>query len=141
MKPQGPQGSCGFNEVWSYGPEVEPILSRFVRLRNDFLLDYILRLAANVSQEGVPTMRPLWWEFPEDTGSWDPACEDQYMFGPEFLVAPVTKQGATDWSVYFPGGPGVSWEEVPEAGGEPGKRYTGGHRETVPAPLHKLPLF
>ena len=37
MKPQGPQGSCGPNEVWSYGETIEPILSTIVRFRNDVL--------------------------------------------------------------------------------------------------------
>ena len=37
MKPQGPQGSCGPNEVWSYGASIEPILSSIVRFRNDVL--------------------------------------------------------------------------------------------------------
>jgi hypothetical protein len=37
MSPQGPQGSCGPNEVWSYGEKIEPLLSDIVRFRNDVL--------------------------------------------------------------------------------------------------------
>ena len=37
MTPQGPQGSCGPNEVWSYGETIEPILSAIVQFRNDVL--------------------------------------------------------------------------------------------------------
>ena len=69
MAPQGPQGSCGPNEVWSYGESVEPLLTAIIRFRNDVLAPYILELGQNVSRlsSGVPTVRSLWWEFPDDT--------------------------------------------------------------------------
>ena len=94
------QSSCGYNEVWSYGPEVQSILSRYVVERATRLLPYIRELAANVSAHGVPTMRPLAYEFPADEGAVD--INDQYMLGPALLVAPVTTQNATGRSVYFP---------------------------------------
>ena len=50
-------------------------------------------------------MRPLWWEFPADTGSYD--VDDQYLLGPELLVAPVTTQNATT-PRYFPAG--AKWQ-------------------------------
>ena len=91
MRPQGPQGSCGPNEVWSYGESVEPLLASIVRFRNDVLAPYVLALGRNVSTHGAPTVRPLWWEFPGDaTAAGDPRCEDQFMLGPKFLAAPVT---------------------------------------------------
>lgn len=114
MKPQGPQGSCGFNEVWSYGPAVEPVLTALVRFRNDVLAPYILALGRNVSLHGVPTMRPLWYDFPRDDAATDPACDDQFMLGPLYMAAPVTTHGASSRSVYFPGDASVGWEEVAE---------------------------
>ena len=141
MKPQGPQGSCGANEVWSYGPTVEPILTGIIRFRNDILAPYILELGINVSKYGVPTVRPLWWDFPADAVAAETACEDQFMLGPKYLVAPVTTRGAIERSVYFPGDASVRWAEVVEMGGTVGGVHNGGVRKMVEAPLHKLPLF
>eukprot|EP00041_Stephanoeca_diplocostata_P022469 m.536299 g.536299 ORF g.536299 m.536299 type:complete len:377 (+) comp22071_c0_seq5:2239-3369(+) len=141
MKPQGPQGSCGFNEVWSYGPAVEPVLTALVRFRNDVLAPYILALSRNVSLYGVPTMRPLWYDFPRDDAATDSACDDQFMLGPLYMAAPVTTHGARSRSVYFPGDASVGWEEVVEVGGETGVVHTGGTRKSVLAPLQKLLLY
>ena len=94
------QGSCGFNEVWSYGPDVQVLLEKYVKLRATVLLPYIRELAQNVTLHGVPTMRPLSYDFPADGGAAD--VNDQYMLGPRLLVAPVTTQNATSRMVYFP---------------------------------------
>ena len=56
---QGPNGSCGPNEVWSYGAKVEPVLSSIIRFRNQVLAPYVLELGRNVSVAGVPTMRNI----------------------------------------------------------------------------------
>jgi alpha-D-xyloside xylohydrolase len=61
------------------------MLEKMVRLRRDVIKPYIQQLDRNVSSRGVPTMRPLAYEFPAD-----PKCSginDQYMLGPKFLVA------------------------------------------------------
>ena len=52
--------------------------------------EYIKELAANVTATGVPTARPLWWEFPKDNMTI--SIDDQYFLGPKYLVAPVTIQ-------------------------------------------------
>ena len=95
------QGSCGGNEVWSYGAAAQPLLEKLVRARADTLLPYIKELAANVSARGVPTMRPLWWEF-DDPAAAD--VDDQYLLGSRLLVAPVVVQHATERDVVFPAG-------------------------------------
>ena len=66
------------SQVWSYGASVEPVLSSIVRFRNDVLAPYVLELGQNVSKFGVPTLRPLWFEFPGDTAAASPDCEDQF---------------------------------------------------------------
>lgn len=93
------QGSCGFNEVWSYGNDTQKMLEKYVRLRST-LKPYIQALDRNVTAQGVPTMRPLAYEFPHDAKC--RGIDDQYLLGPDFLVAPVTVQNATSREVYFP---------------------------------------
>ena len=97
---QPQQGSCGENEVWSYGAKAQANLERFVRVRAEAIKPYIAELALNVTARGVPTMRPLWWEFPSDPDVLE--INDQYMLGPRLLVAPVVVQGATSRRVVPP---------------------------------------
>jgi alpha-D-xyloside xylohydrolase len=79
----------------------------------------------------TPIMRGMFYEFPGDANCLD--LKDQYMFGPDYLVAPVLEPGARSRSVYLPEG---SWEDV-----ENGQVYEGGQRITVDAPLEKIPVF
>ena len=65
--------------MWSYGNDTQPMLEKYIRVREQ-LKPYIAELSANVTASGVPTMRPLWYEFPAD-----PKCvgvNDQYLLGP-----------------------------------------------------------
>ena len=126
-------GSCGSNEIWAYGNATQALLSDLIRFRASVLKPYIAALAANVSAEGVPTMRPLWYEFPQD-----PACygvDDQYLLGPELLVAPVTAQGATNRSVVFPAG--ADWVSVWDSS----VVEAGGGTRVVQAPLSVIPVY
>jgi alpha-glucosidase (family GH31 glycosyl hydrolase) len=75
---QGPNGSCGPNEVWAYGATVQPVLEKYIRLRNDVLLPYVKELAVNVSARGVVTMRALTFEFPADREAI--GVDDQFMY-------------------------------------------------------------
>ena len=76
-------------------------------------------------------MRSLAFDWREDTAVY--GIKDQYMFGPAFLVSPVTTPGATSRSVYLPKG---VWYEFGS-----GKRVSGGVRMEVAAPIENLPLF
>ena len=74
------------NEVWSFGDEVYEILKRYMLIR-ERLRPYIMDQMRIAHEKGIPPMRPLFVDFPDD-----PLCysiEDEYMFGPELLVAPV----------------------------------------------------
>jgi alpha-glucosidase len=76
-------------------------------------------------------MRPLLLEYPEDPNVVDMSTE--YMWGPSFLVAPVTSGGATHWPVYLPHGTWYDfWSHA---------QYTGGQWIEVNAPLERLPLL
>lgn len=132
LDPCHPYHSCGFNEVWSYGNETQMILENYIRIRAS-IKPYIQELAENVTARGVPTMRPLWWEFPEDA-----LCvgvDDQYLLGPDLLVAPVTKQGATSRSVYFPAG--SNWQNFFDAT----DLVVGGATLEILAPVELIPVY
>ena len=101
---------------------------------------------------GTPLMRYMFMEFPADTQSWN--LTSQFMFGSEFLVAPVLSKGeTTNDNVYLP--PGTEWTHVWS-----GKRFTCrgtpsekmgatvlllppplGCTVSVPAPLGEVPAF
>ena len=124
-------GSRNANEVWSYGKEAEPILEKYLRLRYQ-LMPYIYSLGYQTWLSGAPFMRALPLDFPDDPKVAD--LRDEYMFGPAFLVAPVTEQGATSREVYLPAGTDWYnyWTNV---------RVKGGQTITVAAPIDTIPLF
>ena len=78
------------NEVWSYGEEVYEICTRYMFMR-ERLKPYIAGLMQAAHKRGTPVMRTLFYEFPADSKSWD--VSDQYLFGPDLLVAPVMDAG------------------------------------------------
>ena len=124
-------GSRIYNETWSYGKQAEPILEKYLRLRYQ-LLPYTYSLSYSVYQTGAPNMRALFMDFPDDARVAD--IRDEYMFGPAFLVAPVTEQGATSRSVYLPAG--TAWYNY-----WTNERLDGGQTITVKAPIDTIPLF
>jgi alpha-D-xyloside xylohydrolase len=123
--------SGGPNEVWSYGDEVYTILADILRLR-ERIKPYVLEQMASAAEHGVPPMRPLWFDFPADTSAWD--VEDEYLFGPSVLVAPITSFGARSRSVYLP--EGAEWTDAYSA-----EVHRGGQWATVAAPLERIPIF
>lgn len=124
-------GERKHNEVWSYGKQAEPILAKYLRLRYQ-LLPYTYSLAYGSYQTGAPYMRALFMDFPDDPAVTN--IPDEYMFGPAFLVAPVTEQGATHRQVYLPAG--CDWYNY-----WTNQRIKGGQTITADAPIDTLPLF
>ena len=119
------------NEVWSFGKAAEPILVKYLKLRYQ-LLPYIYSQAYSSKETGAPFMRALFMDFPNDPNA--VTANNEYMFGPAFLVAPVTSQGATERSVYLPAG--TDWYDF-----WTNHRSHGGQTITVKAPIDTLPLF
>jgi alpha-D-xyloside xylohydrolase len=124
-------GTRTFNEIWTYGKQAEPILEKYLKLRYE-LLPYIYSLGYQSYKTGAPYMRALFMDFPNDAKI--SAIGDEYMFGPAFLVAPVTDQGATSRSVYLPAG--ARWFNF-----WTNERFEGGQTITVSAPIDTIPLF
>ena len=100
-------------------------------MRAERVKPYIVALDAEVTTTGAPTMRPLWYEFPNDAKSY--GVEDQYMLGPNLLVAPVYTQGATSRSVYFPAG---TWKHFFDK-----SVVVGPSTKTIDAPLENFPVY
>lgn len=123
--------TCGPNEVWSFGDEAYSILKKFLLLR-ERLRPYIMTQMKAAHEKGTPPMRPLFYDFPEDEKSWD--IDDEFLFGPDILVAPVIYEGARSRNVYLP--EGAQWTEV-----NTGKIHTGGQWIECQAPLETIPLF
>ncbi len=124
-------GSGADNEVWWYGDEAYPILERYLRMR-ERLKPYIKLQMLAAHERGTPVMRPLFYDFPEDALAWE--IEDEYMFGPQILVAPILSEGRREREVYLPSG--ARWKDA-----FTGLSHEGGRRVAVPAPLEVIPLF
>jgi alpha-D-xyloside xylohydrolase len=121
----------GPNELWSYGEQAYEVLRAQLDLRTR-ITPYLLAQMEHASNTGVPPMRPLFLEFPDDPEAW--TVEDQFLLGPDVLVAPVTELGVRERRVYLPRG--VTWTDTTT-----GRRYVGGSRVTVDAPLERIPVF
>ena len=124
-------GERKHNEVWAYGKDAEPILAKYLKLRYR-LLPYTYSAAYRSYQTGAPYMRALFMDFPADPKAAD--IPDEYMFGPAFLVAPVSEQGATQRTVYLPAG--CDWYNY-----WTDERLHGGQTIVAKAPIDTLPLF
>lgn len=95
------------------------------------LMPYLYSLAWKVTNENYTIMRPLVFDYQNDTKVYD--IKDQFMYGPAILVNPVITAGATSRSVYLPAG---TWYDF-----WTGATSTGGTTTSVSAPLSSIPLF
>ena len=76
-------------------------------------------------------MRPLFWDFPGDKRCYE--IEDQYMFGPDIMAAPVTEYGRRERTVYLPEG---KWVLLGE-----NEVIEGGRTIVLQAPVDKIPAY
>ncbi len=119
------------NEVWSFGEEAYQILKRYLLIREN-LRPYILERMREAHEKGTPVMRPLFYMYPKDAACWE--VEDEYLFGPNILVAPVMEKGQTARTVYLPAD--EIWTNV-----WTNEVFEGGRQVTVDSPLDQIPLF
>lgn len=126
-----PEMSGGPNEVWSYGEEVYELVSGLLFLR-ERLRPYVMEQMRLAHERGLPPMRPVFVDFPEDPRAWQEG--DQFLFGPDVLVAPVTEYGARTRDVYLPAG--ESWTDP-----WTGSVHPGGTVVTIDAPLDRVPVL
>ena len=117
------------NEMWVYD-RVYPTLLNFDRLRYR-LLPYVYSLAWKVSSEDYTIQRPLVMDFREDRAAME--IGDEFLFGPEILVSPVSKEHTTQRTVYLPAG--SDWYDF-----WTGVKSAGGVEVNQAAPIERIPL-
>jgi alpha-D-xyloside xylohydrolase len=118
------------NEIWSYGPEAQKILTDYDRLRYR-LMPYIYSTAWKVTNERSTFMRPLVMDFRTDKRAQN--IGDEFMFGPSILVNPVTEPAATSRHLYLPS---AQWYDF-----WTGSLIEGGRSMDAPASLDRIPLY
>lgn len=121
----------GPNEVWSFGDEAYEHIVEVLHMR-ERIRPYLHAQMEKASSDGLPPMRPLLVDFPEDPVAW--TIEDQMMFGPDLLVAPILELGSRSRSVYLPAG--SRWTHVWS-----GRTYDGGQSIDEAAPLSEIPVY
>lgn len=118
-------------QPWAYDEETKAIIKDFVMLRYS-LMPYIWKTAKEGVEKGVPFIRPMVLEYPEDINV--RGMYDQYFFGEDILVAPVFGGKNAVREVYLPDG---TWEELL---GEK-RAFRGGAWYSFECPLNYLPVF
>jgi alpha-glucosidase len=120
----------GYKEPWKYGDDALRNFKNYDLLRYR-LFPYIYTSMHQQYQTGVPIMRALVLENQDDENVYEIA--DQYMFGDNMLIAPVTTKGAITRSIYLPKGTWFNyWTN---------QKYEGKAYHHVVAPLDTLPIF
>nr|BBH87733.1 hypothetical protein KTC_24840 [Thermosporothrix sp. COM3] len=114
---------------WDYGETALHVFREYARLRYR-LLPYIYSYACIAAETGLPLLRPMVLEYPEDPATH--TLDLQYMFGEALLVAPIFNESG-ERTVYLPAGNWVDYWT--------GNVLTGSRFITVQAPLETMPLY
>lgn len=117
-------------EPWSFGEEVEQISKKYIKLRYQ-LLPYLYNCFYESHSSGVPVMRSLFLNYPNDKKSY--LIEDEFFVGDDILVAPIVEKGGLSRQVYLPEGDWINYHN--------GGIYKGSKDITIEAPLDILPVF
>lgn len=99
-------------------PPTEPWLYDSKRVQDTFrksaemkyqLMPYVYAQAKECTEKGLPMLRALFIEFPDDPGAWK--IEDEYMFGSQIFVAPLMESGINERVVYLPKGKWIDYQD------------------------------
>lgn len=126
-----PFGTGAFNEIYKYPRSTYLILRKYLFMRYA-MRPYIMDQMKTAHENGTPIMRPLFYDFDQDTKAWEIA--DEYMFGPDVLVAPVLHSKQETRKVYLPSG--EKWIDINTK-----KQYDGGQTVEVESPIDEIPVF
>ncbi|HWY45082.1 MAG TPA: TIM-barrel domain-containing protein [Candidatus Sulfotelmatobacter sp.] len=118
--------------IWDdYDDELVGIAKTYVGGHHD-LIPYTRSYLYQATQTGMPVMRSLIFAYPDEVNFSD--TWDEYLYGNEILVAPVTTAGAVSRSVTLPAGKWINYNDKKTM-------YDGAKNVTVPAPLGTIPVF
>ncbi len=118
------------NELWSYDEENFRIMKKFLDLRLS-MHDYIASLYKEAEENGSPLLRAMFYEFPDDEKCWN--LYDQYMFGSQYLVAPILFEDTYERDVYLPEG---TWLDT-----RANEQIEGGRVIHTPVPLDEIAVY
>jgi alpha-D-xyloside xylohydrolase len=102
-------------EPWLYGQEFMDKFRKIDEMKYR-LMPYVYAQAKDSSEHGLPMVRALFVEFPDDPGSW--SVDDEYLYGSSILVAPLLHENSTSRAVYLPPGTWIDYQTR--------KNYAGG---------------
>ena len=125
-------GSTSYRVPWTYDDEACDVLRHFTRLKCS-LMPYLFEAAREASREGVPMLRAMMLEFPED-----PACaslDRQYMLGSSLLVAPIFSEDGTV-EFYLPSG---RWTQLLTGSVVEGGRWLREKHDFLSLPIYVRP--
>ena len=103
-------------EPWLYDSKrVQDVFRKSAEMKYR-LMPYVYAQAKECTEKGLPMLRALFVEFPDDPGAWK--VDDEYLFGSQILVAPLLESGITGRTVYLPEGKWIDYqtEKVNEGG-------------------------
>ncbi|BAX82402.1 glycoside hydrolase family 31 protein [Labilibaculum antarcticum] len=118
-------------EPWEFGPEVEQICKKAIELKYQ-LFPYIYTYAREAYETGLPIMRAVVLEYPDDKETYH--LNNQFLFGKDIMVAPVVEKGASQVKIYLPEGEWIDFSN--------GTRlYQGKTWIEYPVEIETIPIF
>lgn len=102
-------------EPWDYGDEFQNYFRSVIEMKYR-LMPYVYAQSKAASEKGLPMVRALFVEYPDDPGAW--TIDNEYLFGSDILVAPLFEEGQTKREVYLPKGQWIDYQT--------GKTYSSG---------------
>jgi alpha-glucosidase len=116
--------------TWAWGDVIEDMVREAIRLRYR-LIPYLYATFLRASETGAPVQRPLVFDYQYDPTVRD--IDDEYLLGPDLLVAPVVEAGATARHLYLPAGSWYDWHTGELVGGS---RFL-----LTPTPMDHIPIY
>ncbi len=119
-----------YKEPWSYGAEAQEIFTKYDKLRYR-LIPYLYSSYYQSYFSGSPVIQAMVFNYPQDVNTYN--IDDQYFFGDQMLICPVTTKGAKSRTVYLPEGQWIDFWS--------GEKFDGKKNILTLTPLTKLPIF
>jgi alpha-glucosidase len=119
-----------YQEPWQFGEKYETIMKKYIQLRYIWM-PQLYSLFYQASKQGLPVMRPLLMEYPDDAKTYN--LNDQFMIGDNVIMAPILSPSVTNRVVYLPKGEWIEYST--------GDSFEGEKVHLVHAELEDLPIF